>query len=271
MRKNRGRHKKNKDVESQSTKKTWWDRVKSFFAKKPEILIALLGAFLTTLVTIIKEMETWNYAKSCRDFYGISEQYFLEDPFWEKKSMILLGITIFFLLILVYGWMTEKEKNKEDRVLCKVGLYFLLVLNGVVCGEGICEYLQYKITIKLYYLCIYIVLCMLSAAGVVFYFSTNFNSWKKAKKCIIVFLMGLYVVIVSINLALELRMDVSDKTMYETIDEQYVIVAEYKNMFVLMECETEENTIKIHKGYYTLAEMENKIIRSKEYSRCICE
>lgn len=271
MGKNRRKRRKNRGVEKQSAKKTWWDRVKIFFVKKPEILIALLGAALTTIVTIVKEMETWNYAKSCRDFYGISEQYFLEDPFWEKKSMILLGITIFFLSITVYGWLTEKEKNKKDRVFYKVGLYFLLVLNEVVCGEGICEYLQYKITIKRYYLFIYIVLCLLSAAGVVCYFSTDFNSWKKAKKCIIVFLTGLYAVIVSISLVLELRLDVSDKTMYETIDEQYVIVAEYENMFVLMECETEENTIKIHKGYYMLTEMENKIIRNQEYSRCICE
>ena len=39
MGKNRRKHKENKEVEKQSVKKTWWDRVKIFLLKNQRFLL----------------------------------------------------------------------------------------------------------------------------------------------------------------------------------------------------------------------------------------
>ena len=89
----------------------------------------------------------------------------------------------------------------------------------------------------------------------------------------IVLLIVYVITFVNIVAGIMIRLDykISDKREYEIIDQNRVIVSNYEDYFLVMNCKIQGETLIIKRGTYTLEDMEGVSVTYHKYDKVICE
>ena len=75
---------------------------------------------------------------------------------------------------------------------------------------------------------------------------------------------------VSIGVSVIFNNDISDKRFYEVIDDDKVVITNYEEKFLVMDCDVEGETLYIEKGKYSFIEMTDVDIKYKKYEDVQC-
>lgn len=89
----------------------------------------------------------------------------------------------------------------------------------------------------------------------------------------VIFSVALFIYLVSslIGIGIELGSNIEDKTSYETIDDNKVIVSIYEGNFLVMDCEVKDNILYIKRGKYHFMDMTMSEIAYNEYEKVVCK
>ena len=82
--------------------------------------------------------------------------------------------------------------------------------------------------------------------------------------------IALFVLVHIWELGVILNFTVADRTDYEIINGNKVIIADYEGSFVVMDCVIEGENLYIDKGRYDIIEMNNTSIEYKNFNKVKC-
>ena len=235
-------------------------------------VVGMISSILVVLAGVISYFAASGYANECADYYGISREYFwTSKPYIEKALIFVIYVCICPVLIFTTGWIGRTE-NKLQRMLIGIGTFANFVLVSLACSQSIWKWMLETGVYSDIIAYVDIVFSISASAVIVNSFLKILNDKSYCKKNVrhifILIAMVYYFGKVLFTIALLLNQDVSNTKTYETISE---IVAEYESRFVVMECDVEEEVLRIHKGEYRIVDMQDKPIKSRTYVKCICE
>lgn len=269
------------DIQENILKSTKENQIKQFFKGDIwNILGTKLVPFITIVETVLNLLSSKNYSNSCANFYGIDRRYFSGTEIFEDKVIfVLLALSLFVLTLFVYPFFRSFISEKPYVKVSAVVFFFVIIISlfaqNLIYTVEIIDSIPWEWMKK----CIdnYAVMGIFFASDILlayFIIKRGFflgKKYKLVKKMIFTIVFTIYVVNVTMGIAIRINYDISDKKTYEVIENNKAIVSIYDGKFVVMDCEIQDETILLKKGMYSLEEMVEVSIICHKYDKVICE
>lgn len=250
-------------------------KLNRFFKKIGKIEPILV--VLTSIMGIVVYMFNRYYMYYCGEFYGISSKYFKENNiFYDKAIAIFCGILLLMYPFII-KFFIDKIDNKKYKIfeflfdllmiLVQLSAFLIVIINSYI-------YTNFINYVREYFYLLIIIIIIISFL-IAYYLTYRIDNYNKKTKCIEKIVFGLsmivYFVVISCGLFVKINYNIQDKRYYETINDNKVIVSDFSDKFVVMDCDINDEILIIHKGKCTLVDMTDVNITYKEYKDVICK
>ena len=240
-------------------------------------------AGITGIFGIMEWVVFMNYVISCESFYGINKKYFYGMEIMRDRlfSLFAFAVVFFYLFALLWGKKKLKIETKIGKIVIFLVIYFFFFMLDVLYTDRIIHFTTYGwlrttlrnenvlLALRVVYLLTTGRLAYLLVVNDVISKITEYNLNLKRK---IIFTIEVFIFLCPIvyGICFGLIDPISNKRVYEVIEQNRVIISEYNNAFVVMDCKIQGDTLIIEKGEYRLEEMINTSITYHEYEQVIC-
>lgn len=223
---------------------------------------------------LINTIMSMSYSRNCSEYYGVDEKYFDGISIFQDKIIFLVIAIIVMVYLFLFHYL--KCESKIFTVIAFLLMILILFTQNMM-------YTVYLIkTIKLEWLTHIIgswtvVTMFLTSDIILSYFLIVRNCFRKDKllkkleKTVFNLALGIYLLNISIGISVELNRQISDKRLYEVIDNNKVVITNYDGKFLVMDCNVQGETLYIEKGKYSFIEMTDVDIKYNEYEDVQCK
>lgn len=224
-------------------------------------IVTIVIPIVSVILVVIRVIESTVYAGQCSEFYGVDIRYFINTGLTEARVLyvVLLFIIILYPIIIVYLFKNNKKWNVfililmalwgktvfytvniKRATLWNTGIIGLMMCAGFV-ADGIIDYL--------------IVKNFFTESEIVM------NGIRKGICCIALFI---YAINCFLGIAASFN-GIRGKKIYETINDNKAIIAEYNDKFVVIDCYIEGENLVLLKGNYTIEDLTGVKIKRRKY------
>lgn len=250
----------------------------SFIKENVGKITGLCTGIVSALIGFWEVIVSRNYANSCAAFYDIDKRYFMDMGIFQDGLIYFFVAIILFLCPFLLSWSTRNEKSKICIILCFLGtagiifeetfIFIIAILNEIS------KMINYEFPL---WAIIGIVIFLLIVDLIITYFFILRDHFIKKKmygkieKIIMGTALFVFLIIFFSGVSISLNNQIEDKKIYEIIEEDQVIVANYDGKFVIMECEIQEDVLIIKKGSYHLGEIVGVKVTQQQFEEVLCE
>lgn len=226
------------------------------------------------IFNIIEFINIIQFSASCQEYYGVYWKYFRESELFKVRLVELLVMTIALLYPIFFVMFNKKNKS---RIFCIISFFltiFLMFYQNIIYASSFLKESNNHFVNKIEDNVYVIVAFAISDVIISFYvfIRKNFLNLRKIKihtyekiilgMALIIFLISVFEGIYSIING----GDIKNKQNYEMLGKNKVVVAEYKNQFVTMNCKVKNGVLHIKKyGEYELIEMKENIVHYSNF------
>lgn len=238
----------------------------------------VLGTGITsciTVVSLVKILAAWGYANSCRNYYGIDKRYFNSIELYKDKVIIIIVAVLFIIYPFIFNYINTKMKSKIYISITFFITIFILFTQNVVYTSDLLDEIKWnwvKILIDNH-----ITLFMFFITDIIIAYYIILRRYLDSKKelrlwerIILYISIAIYSVNVSIGISLVMGTKISDKKMYEVINNNKVIIDIYDGKFLTMNCKVQNDELYIEKGKYSFIDMTESEITYHKFKIVIC-
>lgn len=218
---------------------------------------------VSVILVLIRVIESTVYAVQCSEIYGADIRYFINTGLTEVRVIYAVSIFIIILYPIIIVYLFKNNKKWKWKVF----IWILMALWG--------QTVVYTVNIKRVTLwntgIIGLMMCAgFAADGIIDYliikiFFTEseivMNGIRKGIYCIALFI---YVIICFLGIAASFN-SIRGKKIYETINDNKAIIAEYNDKFVVIDCYIEGENLVLLKGNYTIEDLTGVKIKRRKY------
>lgn len=227
----------------------------------------ILGILTSVVISI-------SYSRNCSEYYGVDEKYFDGISIFQDKIIFL----VIAIIVMEYPFLFHHLKCES-----KIFTVFMFLLTILILFTQNMMYTEYLIKkIKLEWLTHIIgswavVIIFLTSDILLSYFLIVRNcfrkdkSLKKLEKTVFKLALVIYLINISVGISVGLNRQISDKRLYEVIDNNKVVITNYDGKFLVMDCNVQGETLYIKKGKYSFIEMTDVDIKYNEYKDVQCK
>ena len=218
---------------------------------------------VSVIIALIRVIESTAYAMQCSEIYGADIRYFINTGLTEVRVIYVVSTFIIILhpIIIVYFFKNNKQwkwkvliwllialwgqtvvyaVNIKKATLWNTGIIGFMMCAGFV-ADGIIDYLIFKI--------------FFTESEIVM------NGIRKGICCIALFI---YAIICFLEIAASFN-GIRGKKVYETINDNKAIIAEYNDKFIVIDCYIEGENLVLLKGNYTIEDLTGVKIKRRKY------
>lgn len=213
-------------------------------------------------------------------FYGIAEKYFNLNEIIAGSKNSLFIIIFMTVLLMIGAYLTDETTNKcgilkgcyITSCICYIEAICINEFIGLIGIKWLPKFISANI-----FMAIIIAICVVNGIyiGSLLRLRKETKSDKKRLLIINNVTKGLsmisFLIIVSATVLGAIFYNVSNKKMYEIVEQNRAIITEYNGKWVTMDCEVEGENLILKKGTYRLEEMTDKVITYREYQKVTCK
>lgn len=250
------------------------------------------------------------YKIKCEKFYGISSNWFDGKEIFVEECIVLLFLVLFFIYPLLFHHLVKKENSIIIKISDTLFMASILFMQNIIYIGFLSEYSTFFSWLSELDVLIYIFIDLYISAVIVFLLNRDKNkenvlkrtdrceanvSFKVAfknllemlKKCfsrlienksfipIILFVWVIFstaqTYIIASGIFTKVSYSIEDVKQYDLIGSNKVIVSEYKDNFVVMNCKEEDQSLYIKKGSCEMMEISGCNIERKTFNNVSCD
>lgn len=251
------------------------NKIKNFFKNN---VWNVLGTGITTCITavsLVKILVAWGYASSCSFYYGIDKRYFNSIELFKDKVIIIIAAVLFITYPFLFNYINTKMKSKIYITITFLITIFILFTQNVVYTSDLLDEIEWSWVKKLLDNYITLFLFLITDIIIAYYiilrsFLVSEKKLRLWERIILFISIAIYSVNVSIGISLVMGTKISDKKMYEVINDNQVIIDVYDGKFLTMNCKVQNDELHIEKGRYSFIDMTENEITYHKFKIVIC-
>lgn len=226
-------------------------------------IVKIVIPIVSVILVLIRVIESAFYAVQCSEIYGADIRYFINTGVTEVRVIYVVSVFIIILYPMIIVCLFKNNKKWKWKVF----IWILMALWGqnVIYIVNIKRAMLWNTGIIGFMMCAGFVADGIIAYSIIENFFTEseiaMNGIRKGICYIALFIYAIIcflVIVASFN-------GISGKKIYETINDNKAIIAEYNDKFVVMDCYIEGENLVLLKGNYAIEDLTGVKIKRRKY------
>ena len=228
------------------------------------------------LLNLINIILSTNYSRDCGEYYGIDEKYFYGLPMFKDKMISILIVIILLIYPFLFNYINLKLRSKLYLAFSFLITVFLLLVQNIAYTLSFIDSIKCEWLIAVIDNNITIIIFLISDIVLAYFvilrkYLRKDKPFTKLGKIVFVLVLGIYVLDTITGVSIVLNSNISDKKVYEIIDNNKVVITNYEGKFLIMDCDIQGEILYIEKGEYSFIEMTDVDIKYNEYEDVQCK